>query len=480
MSGFIATDNPGNHFITREHPEYRVQSQTRAMYRDLYAGGAQFKVNAANYLIRRHKEPNDIYFERLSRVFYENYIGSIVDWYTATLFRREPVIQFQGDNTAGKDFFCEFIEDCDRGRTTLSAFFRRQITEALVFGRAYTAIDFPQSSGPAVSRAHEDAEGLSRAYLVDYSAADLINWSYDDNGVFEWVVLRTSAFRQASVHDGNWNRQTRWLYYDREHFELYVGEDEQGRPSAPLLAASGRHALAEQKRVPLFEMRISEGLWLMNKASLLQLEHFNKSNALAWALTMGLFATPVVYSDREFAQITGESYFIQLGPQDKFGWTEPEGKVFQIAADNLVRLQDEVYRVCYMNSQMTGQKSGTQQSGLSKAWDFTVTEEILRAYGDAVKEAMSAVLTAISEVRQDGLTVGISGMDEFDIQDFASEIQDAQNLLKLGIPSATLKEQLFKRIAFKYFSDSRQEIKSRIADEIDAALTMEKPEIKEG
>jgi hypothetical protein len=129
---------------------------------------------------------------------------------------------------------------------------------------------------------------------------------------------------------------------------------------------------------------------------------------------------------------------------------------------------------------MTGQKSGTQQSGLSKAWDFTVTEEILRAYGDVVKEAMSAVLTAISEVRQDGLTVGISGMDEFDIQDFASEIQDAQNLLKLGIPSATLKEQLFKRIAFKYFSDSRQEIKSRIADEIDAALTMEKPEIKEG
>ena len=33
----------------------------------------------------------------------------------------------------------------------------------------------------------------------------------------------------------------------------------------------------------------------MNKAALLQLEHFNKSNALSWALTMGLFATPVIY-----------------------------------------------------------------------------------------------------------------------------------------------------------------------------------------
>ena len=49
-----------------------------------------------------------------------------------------------------------------------------------------------------------------------------------------------------------------------------------------------------QRRVVcrLFELRLSDGLWLMNKAGLLQLEHFNKSNALSWALTMGLFATP--------------------------------------------------------------------------------------------------------------------------------------------------------------------------------------------
>ena len=44
----------------------------------------------------------------------------------------------------------------------------------------------------------------------------------------------------------------------------------------------------------------------MNKAALLQLEHFNKSNALSWALTMGLFAMPVVYSDREWNQIVGD------------------------------------------------------------------------------------------------------------------------------------------------------------------------------
>jgi len=31
-------------------------------------------------------------------VFYENYAGSIVDWYASTLFRREPLILAEGDD----------------------------------------------------------------------------------------------------------------------------------------------------------------------------------------------------------------------------------------------------------------------------------------------------------------------------------------------------------------------------------------------
>ena len=107
------------------------------------------------------------------------------------------------------------------------------------------------------------------------------------------------------------------------------------------LVDEGTHALAKLNRVPLFDLRIPEGMWMLNRAGLLQLEHFNKSNALSWALTMGLFAMPVVYSDRDWSQMVGESYYIQLAPGDKFGWTEPEGKVFQIAQDNLTRLQEK-------------------------------------------------------------------------------------------------------------------------------------------
>ncbi|MBK9170634.1 MAG: hypothetical protein IPM24_24665 [Bryobacterales bacterium] len=459
-------------FIRREHPEYMARKGMWKMYRDLYAGGEELRQSAGEYLARRSKEPAEVYEERLGRVFYENYVGSIIDWYGATLLRREPNLICEGPNDAGKAFFSEFVENCDLRGTNLSEFFREQLVRTLVYGRSYVAVDFPRFTGPFASRAEEDAAGRSRAFLVDYTPEEVINWSRDGQGALEWIVVRTKGLRQDRVTDSGWRRETRWLYYDRRQYRVYEQTAGEGTDGKIELVDEGPHGLAALDRVPVFEMRVSEGLWLMNKAALLQLEHFNKSNALAWALTMGLFAMPVVYSEREWNQIVGESYYIQLGPQDRFGWTEPEGHVYQIAADNLVRLKDEIYRVCYLLTQAGGSQA-TPQSGLSKLRDFAITQEVLRAYGDAVKETMKQVLRAIEDARQDALFVDVSGLDEFDIGDFEGELDEAKKLLELGIQSPTMKRQLFKKLALKYFCDARQEVKNQIAEEIDRSFAVE-------
>ena len=224
--------------------------------------------------------------------------------------------------------------------TSLDGFLRRQFIEALITGRELRAGGFSRGrERQAGTRAEEDALGASRAYLVDYAADDVINWSLDERGNYEWVVMRTKMLKKDRVEDAQWQMETRWAYYDKHDVpDLPAGWRRATSSGAVELVDEGTHGLAKLNRVPLFGLRIPEGLWLLNRAGLLQLEHFNKSNALAWALTMGLFAMPVVYSDREWSQMVGESYYIQLGPGDKFGWTEPEGKVYQIAADNLTQL----------------------------------------------------------------------------------------------------------------------------------------------
>jgi hypothetical protein len=452
--------------INREHPEYIARRHMWKKYRDLYAGGERLRESAYEYLVRRQKEPGEVYAERLSRAFYENYIGSIVDWYAATLLRREPVLLFEGADSNAKEFFNCLAEDCDLKGTSFSEFFRQRMVQALVCGTSYIAVEFPRANGTVLSRADEDASGRSRAYLVDYWPDEIINWNYDETGGLEWVVIRTHCLQQSKVTDTKWEAETRWIYYDRENFQLYRKAGE-GQPVE--LIDEGQHGLAALHRVPLFQLQVSEGLWLMNKAALLQLEHFNKSNALSWALTMSLFAMPVIYSDREWKQIVGESYYIQLGPQDRFGWTEPDGKVYQIAADNLVRLKDEIYRVCYLINHAGNSTGGElKQSGASKQRDFSITQEVLRAYGDALKETMKQVLRAIAAARQDDITIDVRGLDEFDIGDFGNELDDAKKLLDLGIGSETLKKQVFKKLAFKYLCDARQEVKNKVAEEIDA------------
>jgi hypothetical protein len=453
--------------INREHPEYIAHKAMWKQYQELYAGGERLRMNASEYLVRRHKEPGEVYQERLSRVFYENYIGSIVDWYAATLMRREPMLLFDGPDVAAKSFYNVLSEDCDLKQTNLHEFFRQRFIQTMVCGRSYIVVDFPRGSGPALTKAEEDESGRSRAYLVDYSADEVINWNHDPAGGLDWVVIRTSCLQQSNIADSKWERETRWIYYDRENFQVFR---KTGEAKAPELIDEGQHGFASQRRVPMFEMKVSEGLWLLNKAALLQVEHLNKSNALSWALTMSLFAMPVIYSDREWSQIVGESYYIQLGPQDRFGWTEPDGKVYQIAADNLVRLKDEIYRVCYlMNQAENPGGGGLRMSAVAKQRDFGVTQEVLRAYGDAVKDTMKKVLRAIAAARQDDVSVDVTGMDEFDIGDFGIELDDAKKLLELGIASETLKKQVFKRLAFKYLCDTSQEIKNRVADEIEGA-----------
>ncbi|MGD0771586.1 MAG: hypothetical protein ABSC05_02070 [Candidatus Solibacter sp.] len=452
--------------INREHPEYIARKAMWKQYKDLYAGGEQLRLNAYEYLVRRQKEPALVYEERLRRVFYENYVGSIVDWYAATLMRREPMLQFDGGDPGAKGFYNLLAENCDLKGTNLHEFFRQRFVQVMVCGSSFVVVDFPKAGGAAQTRAEEDASGRSRAYLTEYAADEVINWNYDETGGLEWVVIRTSCLQQSKVTDAKWERETRWIYYDRENYQIYrkAGEAQAIEP-----IDEGRHGLAGQRRVPVFEMKVSEGLWLVNKAALLQLEHFNKSNALSWALTMGLFASPVIYSDKEWKQVVGESYFIQLGKDDRFGWTEPEGKVYQIAADNLVRLKDEIYRVCYLMNQAEEARGGfIAASGLSKQIDSAVTQEVLRAYGAIVKNTMKQVLWAIAEARQDEVTIDVSGLDEFDIGDFGSDLDDAKKLLDLGIASETLKKQVFKKLAFKYLCDARQEIKNRVAGEIDA------------
>ena len=83
---------------------------------------------------------------------------------------------------------------------------------------------------------------------------------------------------------------------------------------------------------------------------------------------------------------------------------------------------------------------------------------------------MKRVLKSVEAAREDGLTIDVSGLDEFDIGDFSGELDDAERLLELGVQSKTLRREVFKKLSFKYLCDMRQGVKDQISREIDEWL----------
>ena len=99
--------------------------------------------------------------------------------------------------------------------------------------------------------------------------------------------------------------------------------------------------------------------------------------------------------------------------------------------------------------------------------DASITQQVLLAYGDAIKDLIRRILKAIAAAREDRVGISVTGMDEFDISDFTNELSDAEKLLALGVDSPTLTKEIFKRLALKYLCDARQDVKDRIVEEIE-------------
>ncbi len=448
------------------HPEFKGWKEAMQLYQDLYSGGAIMKAKASTYLYRRHREPAEIFYERVSRAFYENYLGSIIDWFASTLFRREPILTIEDTARRSSKFYYDFFDNCDNNGLSVTDFMRRRFIDALIYGKSFTALEFPKRQTSFTTRLEEEAYGADRGYLTAIHPNDVVNWRYSQEGKLKLIVIRLRADKPEAAE---WidDQSGRYLIYTESEYLIVERTDEK----AIRIIERGEHCCAEDGRPPVFEIVLSDGMWLMNKAAHLQLEHYNKSNSLSWSLGMALHATPVIYSKRNWRETLGESYYLHLDPEDKFGWTEPEGKVYRIAMENLNRLQEEIYRTCYVIGQSRSwMSSSAQLSGKSKRADHQITHDVLRAYGDAVKDTLKRILQTLIRVRKDDIRISVSGLDEFEVGEFNDELDEAQKLLNMGLQSKTFRKQAFKKLAFKFLADINETTKERIAVEIEEQI----------
>lgn len=85
-------------------------------------------------------------------------------------------------------FWEDYHSDMDLVGTDVDAFMRRALSLGLVFGRMHAVTDMANPEQRAVSKLQQQERG-ERPYSYLVSPLDLVDWSVDSFGRFEWAVL---------------------------------------------------------------------------------------------------------------------------------------------------------------------------------------------------------------------------------------------------------------------------------------------------
>ncbi len=457
--------------LTMKHPEWSAHAPFWSRINDLFVGGFQIQAKAAQFLHRRPSEHESVFDSRCKRFGYQNIISQCMGWYISRLFRDQPSITIQdAAGTVVEDpGISKFLGNCDRRNTPISAMASSWWTRAALDGRVHVLLDLPvpRLSSPR-TLAEQRAAGDLDPYLVTYPAASAINWAMDENGELTWIVFEVCSEAAAAL-GAKRTTVTRWYYYDRETYVIFEGDAGKPDASASVLR-EGRHALADQVRVPVFTFRLPSELWLGNRAYLPTLEHLNEDNGLGWKLLMSNLAVPVIAGDEfDDRQPVSETQWIKLTKGSTFSWSEPAGANFVHSANRTEALKYEIFRQFYLQAHgRSPSATPAAQSGYSKEMDMEPASDALNGFGAALRTFLSEVVSAASSViaTKRDLTAVVTGLAFAD--ESIADIADAQ-LSAEFVASRTWTNHVRRKIVTAKTPDVTPQERDAIFKEIDLA-----------
>ena len=168
------------------HPVYDASLSSWLRARDIIAGEDAVKAGGAKYLPRLDSQSDNEYLGYKSRACFFYATSRTCDGFLGLLFRRDPEVKLPDRHAGIGGALRVFTDDVDLMGTSLFTFCKGIVGEVLAVGRCGTLIDW-------------QGDGEQRAYVVRYTAEDILNWQtqrINGRNVVTLVALREVVERQ--------------------------------------------------------------------------------------------------------------------------------------------------------------------------------------------------------------------------------------------------------------------------------------------
>ena len=502
-----------------------------------YRGGFALEKRVADYMPKLVGEHPKRYAERIKSAAYLNYVGQIVDYFTSALFADELTVreppQEDGKPARGAvddDYYASFAKDADGRGTKLNDILKVVLTNALNKRRALLHLDMPASSGDAANLAQEEAMGLGRLYAFEVPLEQVIDWDYDDQGGFSYVVIHRKkttkgapgkragtiveefkVWEKVEAHEpegerlgfdpdsnGDAGSVVRWSLYRVEYRPEDCGSKQgfgKDGPAPEFDVPLVDEGTVSFKRIPLLEFVVPDGLWVGNKLVPVAQEHYARRASLNAGENRSMVAIPYVALGPEMSAV-GDAMpsqaqqnpnrgvdpvskfeaqgWLQIGAGDSIGFAEPEGKAYDLVDQQLTRLKDEMFRIVHqMAMSVSNNAKGVGRSGESKKEDRYAEGIVLGEYGRLLRNFAVLVHKTASDARgETDADWQAYGLDDFTDEMREDMIAEAVALqpIAAGIPSLTFKKRHAVQLARRLVKGASPEDLDTIETEVEAGV----------
>jgi hypothetical protein len=462
------------------HPDWLRRDYDWKYFKLSYEGGRAYIESKNPLMLFSHeRESATSYADRCRRAYYRNHCATIIGIKADAIYQPQ-VLRNQGKaerpeaetdtlTPATQDpaqpmprikraqvedpTFDDWVLNVDGRGTNADPFWAETSRWSQVYGVEWVGIamsDAPMLSArlAAESRMPTVAEALAadlRTYLYRCPPMSVINWSTDQRGRLEWVVVLAREETRTPLPKQNAEKpKPKWiarvLYPDHED-RFLIGPNGGQTP-----VGSFPHKFGE---VPLIPVAIAEDCKsgiediarinndVFNSDSRVQEQQFRQCfNQLVAAV-----GSREAFMDN----VTGTDSLLCVERGDTVQYLTPSVDTIKTEQDRSIELIDDMYGLAALRTRpgTKGQQPASDTSGVAYAFEHKQSETHLAALAKRLEEAESKLLKM--RARAMGLDEGgvvVQYPQEFDIRAIAARINEAKEVANLGLGPVAEAENL--------------------------------------
>lgn len=451
--------------VLHKHPDFVRWEKIYKFFEESYTGGHEYI--SGGHLFKHTFEDNEGHKDRLERAYYYNYCAPVVNTYNSFIYGQD--VDRDYGSLADNPLFEMFLKNADKQGNGYEEVCRTGSKWASATGIQFWLIDKP--AVPAATR-KEEIDNELYPYIVRLSPRCVLDWGLDTYGNPVWIKVKEGA-EDRQTFDAKEQKVERYRIWYRDRWELYeVTKSDTGSGKA-VKVDEGEHPVGEVPIVPV--VHVSEcpmsGISLIEDIAYVNRAIYNWCSLLDEILYRQTFSQLVMPEDPKSPisdQALGTARGLGFPPEARHAphFISPDASQAAVISEQIKDGVEEIYRLASLEGGSGVEKDA---SGISKAYDFTLTNNTLVSKAINMEDAETRALRIWAKwLEIDDPGVNIAYAREYDIIKLSEELENAIKAKTMNI-SQTFDKEMKKRVVHRMLPRLADDMKKQIEQEIDSA-----------